>query len=591
MSFFETNEITQENVLDQIKRLREQVGSKSITDTEIDQTRKYIASVREDGSVNPTEEGTFVDWEDLVHKRNNQKMGIMKDTHGKINSLSWNNTIETRVLQNVVAYKKQVETLMNVPLTAANLSWFLKELPPENQDPLGRAFMVQGMVGKLRRDGYMLYTTGDGIVVESENESLRENAAVLQEALKSHMQHEYIGYHDLDQAFVTGSKSLETYRSTQVNVNERNTGEYADFLMKKYNIDRQSVTDSKDITSRNDIPKEDQSFLVSYLAHGISPTTPLAPMLENYDARKAQLQAFLESKEFIGIESAVNKAHDTATGAEVPTPPINAKETAWEGTRDPSVLTGKPLTTIAAGLAIVAGLGYEGKGKWFSFWTGLKRGFLAILTLFLGAGVMKEWGMDPKALMNEGLDAIKKGGVGDPEKILPESQLPKDDTSSKTPPPSKPEETPKENLTISQHTATEKVKGDTELSTDIDQHIKDTKGEDKGTLDDYLAYINSPGFQNKKVGEILAPDDIERSVFNNSEKFSASADLDIPPTLNYIILKQVLRLYVTGNRSLSTPADGAKYWVKEQEEFNKKHDISKDSDKTMKELIEKVYAK
>ena len=56
------------------------------------------------------------------------------------------------------------------------------------------------------------------------------------------------------------------------------------------------------------------------------------------------------------------------------------------------------------------GLGYEGKGKGFSLWTGLKRGFMGIIALFLGNAVAKEWGMNPEKLFKEGMEMMKDGG-------------------------------------------------------------------------------------------------------------------------------------------------------------------------------------
>lgn len=89
---------------------------------------------------------------------------------------------------------------------------------------------------------------------------------------------------------------------------------------------------------------------------------------------------------------------------------------------------------------------------------------MGLIALFLGNGIAKEWGTDPKELIKEGMSMMRDGGK---EKEDPGT------TPSVPTDPEKPGEVVK--LSPSQKAATDKVKEDKELSTDIAQHAKDTK--------------------------------------------------------------------------------------------------------------------
>ena len=247
--------------------------------------------------------------------------------------------------------KIKLENEMRKPLTPAKLGQFLKELPLENTDPIGRAFMVQYIVGKLRSDGFILLIKPrpEGIILETEKKSSKETAIILQETLESHAQSRYITRFDVEQALVIGSGALSQYRDTQAEAEMLDTRGYYDFLMKKYRFNQDIVTTSH-IRLAKDIPEKEKAFLISYLSGGIQ-NTPLASTLEKYDTIRTQAKEVFDSKTFQTIEKSFGGT------------PADAKDLAKRVTEDPSILSGKPLTTIAAGIALVMGLGYEGKGK------------------------------------------------------------------------------------------------------------------------------------------------------------------------------------------------------------------------------------
>lgn len=161
-----------------------------------------------------------------------------------------------------------------------------------------------------------------------------------------------------------------------------------------------------EIQSNQSMTPEKKALLISALSNGIITDAPLYPTLTHYNATKKDTQEFFSSPGYLQAEKMVIQVTGEKTSTQADTELLVQKIS-----EDPvSALSGKPITTIAAGIAIIIGLGYEGKGKGFSFWTGLKRGFIGIIALFLGNAVAKEWGMDPKKLLKEGVDMVKDGG-------------------------------------------------------------------------------------------------------------------------------------------------------------------------------------
>lgn len=136
--------------------------------------------------------------------------------------------------------------------------------------------------------------------------------------------------------------------------------------MDKYTLT--PATTIQDIQNNPGITPAEKSLLVSAFSNGIIADAPLNPSIISYESTKKSMEELLSSPGFKQTEKLVVQV----TGEKIP-PPTNTPVLVKQIVENPSILSGKPITTIAAGLAIVMGLGYEGKGKGFSFWTGLKR--------------------------------------------------------------------------------------------------------------------------------------------------------------------------------------------------------------------------
>ncbi|MDP2103593.1 MAG: hypothetical protein Q8K26_01575, partial [Candidatus Gracilibacteria bacterium] len=296
----------------------------------------------------------------------------------------------------IIELQKLFEIHAREPLTTEKLSYVLDKLP--NNDSVARSFMMRGIIGKLRADGFVVTNKSNDISIETTIDDKKVIGEDFQKILDTKVQKT-----DIEEALIISSGSFGDFKDTyKGDISKATNNEYVQSIMTKYklatNVSIQEVQDNEKISA------EEKSLLISAISGGITKTTPLNQAIINYDTTKKNMEELLSSPGFKQAEKLVAQA----TGELVP--PTNTKDLAKKVTEDPvGALSGKPLTTIGAGLALVYGLGYE-KGKGFSLWTGLKRGFMGLIALFLGNGIAKEWGMDPKELMKEGMSMMRDGG-------------------------------------------------------------------------------------------------------------------------------------------------------------------------------------
>lgn len=473
-------------------------------------------------------------------------------------------SIENSPSNNDISLKlKGLETEMRGPLSPAKLVRILKEIPPESVDPTGRSFIVQYVVMKLQSDGFIVaISKNEGVLVRTENEAMKPKAAILQETLQSHSKSGSINHRDIEQSLIIGSGSLSEYRDTQANPQNLSSYGYLDFLMKKHGLSINGGVTAEQVIARQDIPVNEKALLASALSGGI-PNNSLTPTLTNYDAMQSQTKELLDSKAFRAMEAGLCKLSGSESS------PVDSKKVV----ENPSILSGKPITTVAAGLALVMGLGYEGKGKGFSLWTGLKRGFMALIALFLGAGVAKEWGIEPKKLFEEGAKALKEGGKKAGE--LAEGVVP-GATSALKPNDKQPEVETND----TQKQFRERIMKDAPLSTRIDTFAADQKKykkEQTGKLDDYVTFIETD-LKDVPLSKIFATNHIESVFYDGPE-----TNLPTKNILGNKMLKTVLRAYLMGSNYETLTGSGDTMGKKEQEEFLKNHGIS-DTDIATKKL-------
>lgn len=194
---------------------------------------------------------------------------------------------------------------------------------------------------------------------------------------------------------------------------------------------------------------------------------------------------------------------------------------------------------------------------------------MALIALFLGVGVAKEWGMDPKKMVKEVGDMMKREEKATPAAVAGTPAIVAESSE-------KPDDTPK--LSPSQERAVDKVKSDSRIKTlfDIPREKKATK------LDTYLEFINTQ-LKDKPLAVLICPANPKNSIFSVTGSLDES--VTVPSDMDGVILKDILRLYLTG---VSIPSsvltqDTYKPMI---ETSARKYDTQKD---TLISAIQKVY--
>ena len=504
---------------------------------------------------------------------------------------AWNKWIEVRVAidslkkdllldkvengkmpENIRKLKNRLEALARDSLTPLKLSNILKELPKD--DVIWRAFTVQYIVWKLRSEWYDIILKRKWVSISNANESLQENAFALQETFKNHLENDTIEKQDIEQALIISSGSLSEFRDTfwgQINEDVSNK-DYIEYLMKKNNIS--SKASVEEIKCNPKLTSNEKSLIISHISCGIS-NNPIKPTVENYEVMQKQARDVFDSYAFQSLNSSLNTTNGTPTGA------IDSPALARQVTEDPSILSGKPLTVIAAWFAIIYALWYT-KGTWFDFWTWVKRWFIWLFWLILWTAVAKEWWVDPKKLLKEWVDKLKEGGakVQDAASDAAASAT----SAAKTAEGWKQEKAAE--LTNSQMMATQKVLNKTDFVSKIDLAAEKTK---KWKTVDYVNFINSPKFQDIPLEAFFYNKDQKTNIFLNTRDLDPA--IVLPSNLDPLILKRVLRVYLTWEERIdwNKPIPG----VDEFRKFESAYIKEKEKNKNLRftKLVSDIYSK
>lgn len=554
--------------------LKKNIKDNNILEFHFRDNKELASSLHELGQSDIAE--ADVSFEGSINFENDEYVALVEELEGK--SIEEKRKILQQVIRWLIAnlktavvlsqaptintLKQKIESEAKKPFTAEYINTLLEKLPgKETNDAIGRAYVLQYLWGKLRANGYIM-TVENGSVKLLTNNAKDLNILPFTDTINSYIRAWKIDIHDCMQAIMIGSGTIGEYMETRkANPADINNIDYIDYLKQKYQLFNNFTP--PELEGKN-IPAEDKALLLSSMDPDFS-KTDIKQVAEKYAEMQTQTKEIFDSKHFKTIEKALGAT------------PVDAKDLARRVTEDPSILSGKPLTVLAGGLATIMALGHE-KGKWFSLWTGLTRGFMALLALFLGVGVAKEWGMDPKKMVKEVGDMMKReektipaAVAGTPAIVVESSEKPID----------------KSKLSPSQERAAEKVNHDQDLKSRIEKHIKNKENE-QGKLEDYLAFIHSSDFQNQRLSHLVFTQNPEASIFMNSG--INALWIVIPPNLSPSLLKRVLRTYITGKSHFEVPALWTKEGEKEKQEFIEKYPQETYKDKTIKELIEENKA-
>lgn len=307
----------------------------------------------------------------------------------------WASKEKIELSPNIKLLKDKIEKQSKEPLTALSLSNILKELPKD--DLIGRAYVVQYVIWKVRKDWYDIILNKKWVSLSTNDENIKKNWVALETTFNNHIENETINKKDIEQALIISSGSLTEFSQTfWDNVPDNiDNKDYVKYLIKKHSLS--PCFSKEEIKSNNNLSQNEKSLLISYTCWGIS-NSDINPVIKNYEEMKKQAKIVFESNTFKILDKTLSWDNTTKDAADL----------AKTVTEDPSVLAGKPMTTIAAVIAWVFALWYQWKGKWFSLWSWLKRWFMWIIALFVGWAVAKEWWMNPKALLKEWMDLMKK---------------------------------------------------------------------------------------------------------------------------------------------------------------------------------------
>lgn len=472
-------------------------------------------------------------------------------------------------------FKATIETQSRETLTVQYINTLFEKLPTIEQDPVGRSFVLQFLWGKLRASGYLMTIENNRVSLRTRKQN-DMNLAPFTETINNHIKAGQISLSECTQTVIIWSGTMGEYiEMNKINPDNINNADYILYLKKKYKLPENFIAD--DIKEKN-IPDTDKALLFSSLNNGLG-WVDMQQVVKNYDNMQKDAKELFDSQAYRQAQKVV----DTLAGWKNKTPE-NTKDLAKQFTEDPAwALSGKPLTAIGAWIALIYGLGHK-KGEWFSLWTGLTRGFMGLIALFLGNGIAKEWGMDPKELMKEGMNAMRDGGKekedpGTTPSVATDSEKP---TSVTLPLVEKPK------LSPGQGEATKNVMENKKLSQSITRHSESHKWEPGSwTLDMYLSFINSSDFQAQKLKNIIYTDDPEASIFDEGTG-KLGLGITVPNELDHKILKKILRAYLTGNPEINYIEWNK--WKKEQELFESwKPGIKDQKEMIIADALSKIY--
>lgn len=462
-------------------------------------------------------------------------------------------------------FKATVETQSKETLTVQYINTLFEKLPTIEQDPVGRSFVLQFLWGKLRASGYLMTIENNRVSLRTRKQN-DMNLAPFTETINNHIKAGQISLSECTQTVIIWSGTMGEYiEMNKINPDNINNADYILYLKKKYKLPENFIAD--DIKEKN-IPDTDKALLFSSLNNGLA-WVDMSQVVNNYTNMQKDAKEVFDSQAF----KQAQKVIDTVTGWKNKAPE-NTQDIARQFSEDPAgALSGKPLTTIGAGIALIMGLGYE-KGKGFSLWTGLTRGFMGLIALFLGNGIAKEWGMDPKALIKEGMDAMKDGG----KKAWEAAQSAVATVTGQEAGAVKPGETII--LTETQKWFRESISKNIELEGKVKKFSEDKKKYDAkeiGDMDAYLTYIE------KDIKDIplvqLFPNDHKKSIFSGD----GSMELSLKDTLDPLMFKTVFRAYLMGTGYDALTGTGDVMGLAEKEAFLKNNSIT-DADIQTKKL-------
>lgn len=481
------------------------------------------------------------------------------------------NNAEKNLSPAIKEMKNKIEKQSKEPLNASRLSEIIKELPADN---LSRSYILQYVFGKIISEWYDVYIDKKWVKIISKNKSLEKNAISLEDTLNNHIESKLLTKKDIEKVLLIRSWWLEEYSATfwwKIPENIDNK-DYVKKIMQINNISEDATVEQ--ISSNNRISKNEKALIISYLNWWIS-WDNINSTMESYNEMKKNNLEIFNSEEFNKINSKLSSDKT----------PVDAKDLAKKVTEDPTVLLSKPMTAIAAGLAVLFGIGYE-KWKWFSLWTWLKRWFIWLFALLIGSWIAKEWWMDPKKLLKEWMDLMKEGS--DKAKEEWQKALNTAKWAIKDWEKNKKEDEENEKLSYSQSQASEKVKWDWKLILNVNKFSE--KNEKKWKIEDYLKFINSQKFQTISINKLFYPEIKENWFFSNHNSIDSSIDID--KNLDPLILKQVLRVYLWLDYKFGLAKEWKKPWDAEFALFESKYlPKKKEENKSFIDLLNKIYSK
>lgn len=455
--------------------------------------------------------------------------------------------------------KAKLDTRLKAPISGPDLLADL-EILREINDPVGRMYTINWIVGSMIKDGFEITNIWwkiDIISSDPKNQVKIQKAAELERALLTSIESKSISRAEVSQAILIWSgDKWATYVKTTAAWAQISTDGYTKFILESYNITWNSPQDilSK-VQANKNIPPRERAYLYSSLQWWMK-ELDLTKTTQTYNT---WVQAGIDL-----FSSQAYQAIAKVTGGSVPKTPEEAKKMAEQVAANPANATdasGKPISWLLGGILAIFGLGYS-KSDGFSFWTGLKRAFIWVIAVVGGCAIGKEWkkelGFDlcdeakkmmkdafgkGKEAVNDGINAAKKTVKWDTNKKWSKDSSDSADAEPDSKKNKKNESLESKDLNASQKIAVSRVEND--------ENIK--KALEKATpwKSEYINFIHSQ----------LSTIPIEKLITNDEKSIFAPWRLLDPSIQSKLwklepnTLKKILRVYLGSSARFSETSD------------------------------------
>lgn len=445
--------------------------------------------------------------------------------------------------------------------TIPKLKNYLEKL--EQLEDTDKDFWVNILIWKIQSIGYWIYIEEKSIKVLNMPNS--KVALEIETTLNNYLSNNKISLDNFKTVILHRTSKLNDYIDSNTDskwvilTEKMDTDEYYEYMLKKSWLDKNMFVTQDDIKGSSKLNDNDKLFLLSY-----------KKWTYDWYRMNQHMRQFEETKEYSkAVWNDVDKRWDWA---KKDYEKVKWKRSWNEFVRD---FMKDPFTEIMNVMVNAWPIGWAALllSLWYAIFKNPKSTVWLIALWWFGKWT---WVLDEMAdsFWQNDWKKWTKQTSQTPEKKEDPKQTQKVETNT-------------ENLTVAQKEATDRVLvANAEYVKKVDAV---SEKNNKPKIEEYVKFINSSDFQEKKISQLFYLKDQGKNIFLNELVLEGS--LWIPDKFEPLLFKKILRTYLTGTYKIDDTQNVP--WMNEFKAFEKKYSIDSKKAENIKfsELINSIQVK